>query len=72
MKNKFYNDDNEKICALCEYGKISPDNAYVLCLKRGVMKLDSSCRKFKYDPFKREPRRANSNLPKYDPKEFEL
>lgn len=72
MKNKFYNDDNEKICALCEYGRLSPDNASVLCIKRGVMKLDSTCRKFKYDPFKREPKHANSSLMQFDPKEFEL
>ncbi len=59
-----------KQCSLCEVGKLSPNGKNVLCIKRGIMKLDSVCRSFKYDPLKREP-----NLPdkrQYDKSDFEL
>lgn len=55
MALKIFNKKTEPQCALCEYG-ISSGNS-VICRKAGgVMDLYSKCRKFKYDPLKREPK----------------
>lgn len=55
MALKIFNKKTEPQCALCEYGVISGES--VVCRKAGgVMTFYSKCRKFKYDPLKREPR----------------
>ena len=41
-------------CAYCARGTYLEKDA-VLCPKRGVVTAASSCRSFKYDPFKRVP-----------------
>ena len=49
----------EKVCAFCEYAAPAPadkdGNEYVICSKKGLMREGSVCRKFSYDPLKREP-----------------
>lgn len=46
--------DMEPCCSWCECGvKIS--DTEVACLKRGIVSAAGSCKKFKYDPLKREP-----------------
>lgn len=72
LKKKLLNDRLYlPACSLCEYGRPSPDAAAVLCVKRGVMLPDSSCKKFKYDPIKRQPP-AKQKLPAYAPEDFRL
>lgn len=66
-----YNKKITPACKYCLHGKISPDSSVVLCYKHGVMDLASSCRRFKYDPFKREPKKAPKLL-KYSKEEFVL
>ena len=61
----------EPACEFCRYGKSAPDGSSVLCSVRGVMRKQSLCRKYEYDPLKRRPRRAPL-LPDYDPEQFEL
>ncbi len=46
----------EPRCEYCVFGETTADKQSVLCMKRGVMLPYSSCRKFSYDPLKREPR----------------
>ena len=58
-------------CSLCEYGRWDGSHTAVLCKEKGVMQPDGHCRRFRYDPFRREPRRRPS-LPEYDPKDFEI
>ena len=42
-------------------------------MKKGVRPSYSSCRKFKYDPFKRIPPRAKTlDFSKYDEEDFSL
>lgn len=44
----------EHCCSWCESGvKIS--DTEVACLKRGIVSAGGACRKFKYDPLKRDP-----------------
>ena len=49
----------EKVCAFCEYAAPAPadkeGNEYVICSKKGLVREGSVCRKFSYDPLKREP-----------------
>jgi len=58
-------------CALCLHGKPAPDGSGVLCGLRGVMRSQSLCKKYEYDPLKREPQRTPA-LPAYDPAQFAL
>jgi len=56
----------EPCCAYCKYG--SPVNLdRVACIKRGIVPLYGACRKFSYDPLKREPERPRKLVaPKKD------
>ena len=46
--------DMEPCCSWCESGvKIS--DTEVACLKRGIVSAAGACKRFKYDPLKREP-----------------
>lgn len=57
MAIKFFKKDVEPQCAFCEFGKTTDGGKTVVCRKiGGVMEGYSSCKKFKYDPFKREPK----------------
>jgi len=63
--------DYKPACEFCRHGKPSPDGHSVLCSLRGVMRRQSSCKKYEYDPIKRRPERAPM-LPEFDPGEFTL
>jgi len=58
-------------CSLCEYGRPSPDATTVLCVKRGIMLPGSNCKKYRYDPLKRQPA-VKQKLPDYTPEDFRL
>jgi hypothetical protein len=63
--------DYEACCACCVHGKAAPDGSGVLCSLRGVMRDTSLCKKYEYDPVKREPQRSPA-LPVFDPEQFTL
>lgn len=46
----------EKFCAFCEHGTLVPGTDDVVCIKKGVVKADFVCRRFRYDPLKRNPK----------------
>ncbi|MBE6746716.1 MAG: hypothetical protein E7558_04630 [Ruminococcaceae bacterium] len=48
-----------KVCENCFNGRMTADGQSVLCVRNGVMRPDSTCRKYKYDPLKRRPRRPH-------------
>jgi len=54
--------DIEPCCAYCARGTRLND-AYVCCLPKGVMPRYESCKKFDYDPLKREPERPRKIKP---------
>jgi hypothetical protein len=56
-------------CEYCLRGKHSPDGSCVLCAERGVMLMQSQCKKYQYDPLKRRPR-PTPQLPDFDPEQF--
>lgn len=49
--------DIEPQCAYCEHGTVTANKDTVICKKQGaIMQSFSKCKKFKYDPLKREPK----------------
>lgn len=48
--------DIEPMCLYCAFGK-SLSETEVACPKRGVQSAMNHCRKFKYDPLRRNPPR---------------
>ena len=71
MKKLFNKNDITPSCSYCVHGKPSPDKESVLCLKRGLVNLDYSCKKFKYDPLKRKPMRPKA-IEKFEESDFAL
>ena len=59
-------------CCYCSYGtKIDED--HVLCTKRGVVDIAASCRKFNYEPCKRQPLKAKApDFDSYKEDDFKL
>lgn len=55
MKQKIFGADVEPSCAYCELGHYAPEGDVILCNKKGVRAPGASCRRFRYDPFKRIP-----------------
>ncbi len=57
MNKKLINGkDHPASCIYCESGRLAPGGVSVLCVRKGIVKPDGKCRKFKYDPLKREPK----------------
>ena len=57
-------------CAYCALGSPAADRKMVFCRQRGVVSPYFSCRRFRYDPLLRVPRRQK--LPDLDPRDFTL
>lgn len=61
--------DIVRVCALCEYATEAPSDAdgneIVMCSRRGPVKADGKCIRFKYDILKRDPKRQN-DLPEIE------
>lgn len=59
-------------CSYCIHStKLNGDE--VLCIHKGIVNIDLSCRKFKYDPCKRIPLKMNTtDFTKYDNDDYTL
>ena len=59
-------------CSYCEFAtKLNDDQ--VLCLKKGIRPIYSSCRKFLYDPCKRIPPKPKApDFQQYSQDDFKL
>ena len=72
MKNsEFTNQNNEKVCRTCEYGRLSSDKTAVICVKKGVVSPDYNCKLYIYDPLKRDIK-AKIGLADYSKEDFDL
>ena len=61
-----------KSCTYCIHGTRLNDDE-VLCIRKGVVRVDKNCRKFTYDPCKRVPlKQKASDFSKYDSDDFTL
>ena len=62
----------ERSCSYCAYGT-KYDEEQILCIKRGVVAVDGSCRKFQYDPCKRIPlKKKLPDFSKFKDEDFSL
>lgn len=62
----------ERSCSYCVFGA-RLDDGQILCSKAGLRTIDESCRRFKYDPFKRVPSKAKAmDFSKYEKEDFSL
>lgn len=58
-------------CTYCEFSISTNDQNTLLCEKCGVTDPESACKKFRYDPLKRAPRRPAA-LPQFSSEDFKL
>ena len=49
----------EKYCKYCEHAAELSDPDTMLCRRRGVVSAADVCRRFRYDPLKRKPKRRS-------------
>ncbi len=57
MALKLFKGKTEPQCAYCEFAEIAKGSDVVVCRKAGgIMQLHSKCKKYKYDPLKRQPK----------------
>ena len=63
--------DVAKECRNCAYGTYLADEEKIFCKKSGIRNMDSTCRKFRYDPLSRVPRR-NPEMPEFSEEDFAL
>ena len=62
----------ERSCSYCLYGTRLEDGM-ILCAKKGFQSEEGQCRRFKYDPCKRIPKKAKAlDFSKYDEEDFSL
>ena len=72
MALKIFKKDIEPQCGLCEYGSVTQSGDSVVCRKvGGIMQPYSKCKKFRYDPLKREPKILSFNND-FSKEDFEL
>lgn len=60
------------MCLYCEHGKriIATDD--IICSKRGIVKPDHSCKKFRYTPLNRVPPKKAQQEVIYTKEDFEF
>ena len=71
MKALFNKKDVTPSCSYCVHGRLAPDKSSVLCMKKGVVDIEYSCSKFRYDPLKRKPMRPRA-IEKFEESDFAL
>ncbi len=72
MALKLFKSSIEPQCAYCEHSEIAPGGNVAVCRKiGGIMQLHSKCKKYKYDPLKREPKTISLSGD-YSKEDFEL
>lgn len=59
----------EPMCEYCE--RAHTESGTLICSKKGEVSSDDSCKKFKYDPLKRVPRKPKLNTD-FSAKDFEI
>ena len=59
-------------CQYCTHG-VRLDDDQIVCTKKGLLREDCACRRFRYDPLKRiPPRKKAVDFSKYDQEDFSL
>lgn len=71
MSNKVFSKKLPRRCEYCIHGMASEFSDEILCLKRGITHAGDSCRRYKYDPLKRQPQRQKL-ADNYSPEDFSI
>ncbi len=71
MSKQIFNKKLSPACKYCEYAKISTFDDEIICKHKGITRLDDRCRKYRYDPFKRVPKKIIIEK-NYSDKDFKL
>lgn len=62
----------ERSCTYCLFGTRLEDGV-ILCSKKGIKSEEDKCRKFRYDPCKRIPKKAKAlDFSKYENEDYSL
>ena len=62
----------ERACRYCAHSA-KLDEEQVLCSKKGIQGADNQCFRFRYDPYKRIPKKAKAvDFSKYDDADYSL
>ena len=59
-------DNEDAICAMCEHGTPIFTGDTVLCRRRGLVRANGCCRKWRFDPLKRSVK-PTPPIPTLDP-----
>ncbi len=68
---KLFGNTIEPCCIYCEYARNTVDKLMLLCPHKGIVASHYSCKKYKYAPLKRVPKKLLV-LPKYNDEDFKL
>lgn len=66
---KMFNKDLPKKCEYCLNATPLGSNNEMVCKIRGIVNSDDLCRRYKYDPLKREPKKQIISSD-YSPEDF--
>ncbi len=69
--NKFFNKDLPMRCEYCTEARPISGGKEFFCMKNGIVEAFDSCKKYRYDPLKRQP--DNRSFGKdFDPEDLKL
>lgn len=57
MRKMLFDQQIAPACQYCSRGSLSADGKSILCPHKGVVTGEYFCRKFRYDPLKRVPKK---------------
>ena len=69
MSEKAFNKNLTPRCEYCAHGRTLPGITEIICKKKGITYSDDSCRRYKYDPLKRNPKKTEIS-DNYSPEDF--
>ena len=63
---------HQKLCEYCKFAAAA-EPGFCICKKKGIVREDSHCLRFRYDPLQRKPKHAKAlDFSKYDKTDFSL
>ncbi len=67
-----FSKDITPVCAYCEHGRQIASTDDVICKKKGIVKANFGCRKFRYTPLKRTPPKKAAENNTYTKEDFQF
>ena len=70
-KSILFNDNISPACEYCELGSDSSEYGMILCKKEGIVSPYFRCKKFRYSPVRRNPKRL-PKIEEHEPSDFSI